>query len=238
VLEAGYRPADLSVKIDSSTSPISPANGVDPSQPQTTLQMPSPAVVQIVRDVWWLTKRHTNVYLVADTSGSMEGDKLARAREGLLAFLEQIKGDSERVGLVAFSSSVYNVLELNELRVNRAQLTTTINGLAAGGDTALLDAVAQAYGRLQTLRDTQRINAIVVMTDGKENNSYITLSQLVNQIKRGNQSGVPVIIFCIAYGNDADMNTLQQIASASGGQVRAGDLETIRGLYQILSTYF
>lgn len=238
VLEAGYRPADLSVKIDTPTSPISRLNGADPTQPQTTLQVPGPGVVQIVRDVWWLTKRHTNIYLVADTSGSMEGDKLARAQEALLAFLEQIKGDSERVGLIAFSSSVYRVLELDELRVNRTRLVGTIRGLQARGDTALLDAVSEAYSRLQYLRDTQRINAILVMTDGKENNSSIPLYQLVDQIQKGNRAGVPVIIFCIAYGDDADMYTLQQIASASGGQVRTGDVETIRGLYKLLSTYF
>ncbi len=49
---------------------------------------------------------------------------------------------------------------------------------------------------------------------------------------------MPVVIFCIAYGSDADMGTLQAIATASGGQVRTGDPETIRNLYKILSTYF
>jgi len=31
---------------------------------------------------------------------------------------------------------------------------------------------------------------------------------------------------------------LRQIAEPTGGQVRSGDLETIRDLYKILSTYF
>jgi Ca-activated chloride channel homolog len=238
VLEAGYRPADLSISLQSATSPINAANGVNPDEPQTTLQMPAPSVVEIVRDVWWLTKRHTNVYLVVDTSGSMHGTKLARVQEALQAFLEQIKGDAERVGLVAFSSTVYRVDELDELRYSRAGLLSTIGGLVSDGDTALLDAVSEAYGRLQNLDDRERINAIVVMTDGKENNSQITLSRLERQIREGNQIGLPVVIFCIAYGDDADMYTLEKIASASGGQVRVGDLETIRGLYKILSTYF
>jgi Ca-activated chloride channel family protein len=238
VLEAGYRPADLSIPIDGPDSPINAANGADPAQPQTTLQIPSPSVVQVVRDVWWLTKRHTNVYLVVDTSGSMAGQKLAQTQEALLTFIEQIKGDTERVGLVTFASSVYGVEELDELGVNRNRLLSVVGGLDAGGDTALLDAVAEAYDRLQHLGDTERINAIVVMTDGQENNSYTSLNQLVRRIDAGNRSGVPVVIFCIAYGSDADMGTLQQIANASGGQVRTGDVETIRGLYKILSTYF
>ena len=238
VLQAGYRPADLSIPIDGPDSPINAANGADPAQPQTTLQIPGPGVVQVVRDVWWLTKRHTNVYLVVDTSGSMAGDKLAQAKEALLTFIEQIKGDTERVGLISFASSVYAVEDLDELGFNRAQLLTTVGSLEANGDTALLDAVVEAYSRLQYLGDGERINAIVVMTDGLENNSYATLDQVVRQVEEGNRSGLPVVIFCIAYGADADMFTLQSIAEASGGQVRTGDVETIRGLYKILSTYF
>lgn len=238
VLQAGYRPADLSIPVDGPDSPINALNGADPAEPQTTLQMPAPSVVQVVRDVWWLTKRHTNVYLVVDTSGSMLGDKLAQAQEALLVFLEQIKGDTERVGLITFASSVYGVEEMDELGVNRGQLLSAVGGLEASGDTALLDAVNEAYARLQYLNDTQRINAIVVMTDGQENNSYTTLNRLVQHIENGNRTGVPVVIFCIAYGADADLLTLERIAQASGGQVRVGDVETIRGLYKILSTYF
>ncbi len=238
VLEAGYRPADLSIPIDGPDSPINAANGADPAEPQTTLQVPPPSVVQVVRDVWWLTKRHTNVYLVVDTSGSMAGEKLAQTKEALLTFIDQIKGDTERVGLITFASSVYEVEDLDELGVNRTRLLSRVGELDASGDTALLDAVAEAHGRLQYLNDAERINAIVVMTDGRENNSYTTLDHLVRQVEDGNRTGVPVVIFSIAYGSDADMWTLEQISDASGGQVRAGDLETIRGLYKILSTYF
>jgi Ca-activated chloride channel family protein len=238
VLEAGYRPADLAIPVDGPGSPITAANGVDPAEPQTTLQIPSPSVVQVVRDVWWITKRHTNVYLVVDTSGSMAGPKLAQTKEALLAFIEQIKGDTERVGLMTFSSSVYAVEELDQLNFNRARLLATVGELEASGDTALLDAVAEAYDRLQYLGDDERINAIVVMTDGRENNSYTSLDGLVRRLEEGKRTGVPVVVFCIAYGSDADIRTLERIAEASGGQVRTGDLETIRGLYKILSTYF
>jgi Ca-activated chloride channel family protein len=238
VLEAGYRPADLSLPIDGPESPINAANGANPAEPQTTLQIPAPGVVQVVRDVWWLTKRHTNVYLVVDTSGSMAGQKLAQTKEALLTFISQIKGDTERVGLITFASSVYAVEELDQLGVNRAQLLSAVGALDASGDTALLDAVDEAYSRLQYLDDSERINAIVVMTDGRENNSYNSLGELTRYVEESNRTGVPVVIFCIAYGSDADMDTLERIAEASGGQVRTGDVETIRGLYKILSTYF
>lgn len=236
VLESGFRPADLSVSL--ADSPIASSNGVDPSQPQTTLQVPGPAVVDVVQNVWQYTKRKTNVFLVVDTSGSMEGEKLAAAQAALAEFLDQIKGDQERVGLVEFSSTVNNIVELDELGDNRSELEQSIGALQAYGNTALLDGVRTAYVRLQQENDPERINAIVVMTDGRENNSYITLSQLQREIESGNASGVPVVIFAIAFGDDADYDVLRTIAESSGGQVRQGDLNTIRQLYRLLSSYF
>lgn len=236
VLRHGYRPADVSTPLDSPGSPLTLENGVDPSQPATTLQVPSAQVVAVVRDVWWYTKRHTNVYLVVDTSGSMRGEKLEQAKLALQSFLGQIEGDTERVGLIEFATGVDVPVYLDELGNNRAALESAVAGLRAEGDTALLDGVYEAHRRLQELGDTGRINAIVVMTDGQENRSSVSLRRLVRELE--DQDPVPVVVFCIAYGRDADLRTLQAIAEPTGGQVRMGNLETIRDLYQILSTYF
>jgi Ca-activated chloride channel family protein len=236
ILRHGYRPADLSIPLDGPDSPLTGDNGVNPAEPKTALQVPNAGVVRVVRDVWWYTKRHTNVYLVVDTSGSMRGEKLAQAQEALRIFLDQIQGDLERVGMVQFASTANMRIHLDELGNNRAMLQQEIDALQAEGDTALLDGVYAAFQSLQSLGDTERINAIVVMTDGKENNSSMSLRTLVRRLET--ESKVPVVIFCIAYGSDADMQTLRAIAEPTGGQVREGNLETIRDLYKVLSTYF
>jgi Ca-activated chloride channel family protein len=238
VLAAGYRPADPSIPLDAPGSPLTPANGIDPTQPQTALQIPGGSVVQVVRDVWWYTKRHTNVVLVVDTSGSMEGEKIRNVKEALSAFVEQIKGTEEAVGLVEFYSYVDVLVPLQKLAVNRENLLRTIDSLVADGDTALLDAVYESYVALQEMGDAERINAIVVMTDGRENYSNISLGRLADYMRRGNETGVPVVVFAIAYGQDADYGTLRILAEATDGQVYEGTLETIRQLYKILSTYF
>ena len=236
VLRHGYRPANLTTPLNSAGSPLTQENGVDWTQPETTLQVPNASVVKVVRDVWWYTKRHTNVYLVVDTSGSMRGEKLGQAQIALDVFLEQIQGDVERVGLIQFATGVNTVVYLDEVGNNRGALQNAVASLRAEGDTALLDGVYEAYRRLEELGDTERINAIVVMTDGQENNSAISRRRLVGELEE--QSPVPVVVFCIAYGGDADIATLQAIAEPTGGQVREGSLETIRDLYKILSTYF
>jgi Ca-activated chloride channel family protein len=238
VLANGYRPADLSIALDSPGSPLTAANGVNPQEPQTTLQIPSPAVVEVVQNAWYYTKRLANVFLVVDTSGSMRGEKLAAAQEALQTFLDQIVNDRERIGMIEFSDQVNHVVELDELANNRDVLQFDIDNLQAGGNTALLDAVRAAYRRMQREGDPERINAIVAMTDGRENQSAVTLNQLVREINQGNAGGVPVIVFSIAYGDDADYDILTALANASGGQVREGSPETIQQLYKILSSYF
>jgi Ca-activated chloride channel family protein len=236
ILRHGYRPADLSIPLDGPDSPLTADAGVNPAEPKTALQVPNASIVRVVRDVWWYTKRHTNVYLVVDTSGSMRGEKLAQAQEALRIFLDQIQGDLERVGMVQFASAANVRIYLDELGNNRTALEQEIERLQAEGNTALVDGVYEAFQNLEALGDTERINAIVVMTDGKENNSAMSLHTLVQRLQT--ESKVPVVIFCIAYGSDADMETLQAIAEPTGGQVREGNLETIQDLYKVLSTYF
>jgi len=159
-------------------------------------------------------------------------------QQALDIFLGQIRGDLERVGLIEFSSQVRVVEPLGELGQNRERLKGHVAALNAGGKTALLDGVRTGYHDLRQLNDTERINAIVVMTDGRENASRVSLQRLVREIEQGNKEGPPIVIFAIAFGKNADYDVLRALAEASGGQVRKGDLDTIRQLYKILSSYF
>jgi len=238
VLSYGYRPTDLSIRLDGPDSPITPENGADPAQPYTTLQIPSPSVIDVVRNAWQYTKRRTNIYLVVDVSGSMAGEKLEDAQAALRIFVDQIQNAEERVGLIAFSSDVEEPVPLTQLGSGREALHRSIDTLVATGGTALLDGVDLAATKLQDLNDAERINAIVVMTDGQENRSRVNLGALTERLRRTQGTDTPIVVFCIAYGRDADMRTLEEISSAAGGFTRHGDLETIRELYRTLSTYF
>lgn len=238
ILQAGYRPTNLLLRLDGSDSPFKAENGVDPAKPYTTLQIPSPSVISVVKNVWQYTKRKANIYLVADTSGSMAGAKLQDAQEALRLFIAQIEGNQERVGLIAFADAPRELVPLVQLGEGRERLNRAIDSLVANGSTALLDAVDLALTRLQALNDKERINTIVVMTDGRENHSRITVNTLVEKLRRQNRTDLPIVVFCIAYGRDADIQMLEQLSTAGGGFTRRGELETIKQLYKTLSTYF
>lgn len=238
LLTAGYRPADLGIDLGSGDSPFANTDAVDWRQPQTTLQMPAPAVVEVVQNSWYYTKRPTNVYLVVDTSGSMEeGNKLPRTQEALRAFVGQIQGDRDRLGLVEFASGSKNFTPLRPLDENvRNDLLNQIERMEPIGGTALIDAVYNAANDLLAQNDSEAINALVVMTDGQENESVYTLDDLTDLLQRyPNQR---LVIFTIAFGSDADERLLQEIADIGDGQFRRASETDIEELYKIISTYF
>ena len=120
--------------------------------------------------------------------------------------------------------------------MSRQDLIERINRLEADGQTALIDAVWEAYGDLQRTGDTEAINAIVVMTDGKENNSAYDVFDLQRRFEQ--ERAVTVVVFTIAFGGDADEGLLQQIARIGNGQFRRAGETDIEELYKIVSTYF
>jgi len=238
LLNAGYRPADLSIDLGSGESPFANTDAVDWRQPQTTLQMPAPAVVEVVQNSWYYTKRPTNVYLVVDTSGSMaEGNKLERTQEALRAFVNQIKGQRDQVGIVDFASGIKGFTPLRTLDdQTRADLLSQIDAMQADGGTALLDAVYDTTVDLLAKGDSDAINAVVVMTDGQENESRRSLEAIQDLLR--DQSEQRLVIFTVAFGSDADEGLLQALAEIGQGQLRRADETDIEELYRIISTYF
>ena len=88
---------------------------------------------------------------------------------------------------------------------------------------------------MQAQGDPTAINAIVVMTDGIENSSHTPDTTLENDLTHAK---VPVVVFSIAFGSDADTSVMKRLASLTNGQFRQAETFNIEELYKILSTYF
>jgi Ca-activated chloride channel family protein len=230
VLTEGYRPAEVGLSLQAEGSLIKPEYNVDPDQPKTLLKVPSDGVVGSIRELWRLTKKPANIYLVVDVSGSMAGEKLSGAKGALLSFIDQIEGERDKVALVAFSGDASEIQRLRKL--DRERFGASIRGLKAEGGTMLYDAVAYAFDKLQKKGESKRINVIVAMTDGQSQGDMAVLESKLRT------TDFPVLIFTVAYGGDADLDTLQRIAQLGDGRAYPSDPETIGALYQLLSAYF
>lgn len=234
LLEAGFRPVDLAIELMAEPSPFAETGTVDPLSPQTLLPLPPQPVLEIVLDAWRLSMRPVNVILVVDTSESMNGSKLARAKTALQGFVDQIQGDHDRIGLVEFGSGVkqYGALQWLDAE-GRSQVLHMIESMEAGGSTRLIDAVWAAHSELKDLVDSDATYAIVVMTDGRDNDSERRLRALQRDIQ-GAQN--PVSVHTVAFGRDADAGLLEDLARIGNGQFYRADETTIEEIYRQIAT--
>jgi len=97
----------------------------------------------------------------------------------------------------------------------------TLRGLraASNGNTALYDAVLAAYQDSRRNWEPGRINAVVVLTDGKDDNaSDITRDRLLTELGQMQDPRRPLKGIGIGIGPDVDRAELTAIAKATGGQ--------------------
>jgi Ca-activated chloride channel family protein len=241
-LALGFRPANPGVSFR--TEPFTLANGVDPDQPKTTLQVPSPRVLVGVKNAWSVLRKEANIVLVLDVSPSMDDqDKLSNALDGLRIFLEQTR-DVDRVGFVVFDRDAHILVPVDTLANNRSRIMGYIddpNKLPRNDSTAIYDGLAAALDELDRLNDRQHINAVVLLTDGQDNSSSGTNKrQVPNRLRRDRDQLWAVKVFPIAYGSgDAvDTDVLREFATITQTRMVSGDTTDIRKIYDEMSNYF
>ncbi len=232
VLEFGFRPNNPAVAVG---EPISAANGVDPEQPQSELEVPSPEVLVGVLDAWALQRKEAKVLLVLDVSGSMgepvgEGGetKLDLAIKAAVNSLDKFK-DTDEVGLWIFTTDLdqngATYLELvptAAMSENREKLRSTIRAQRPLNGTPLYDVVTKAFLAARDDFDQAKINAVVFLTDGQNDDADISnddaeYDEMIATLSSGSEgvNAQSVRVFTISYGEGADTATLKAIAEAT-----------------------
>jgi Ca-activated chloride channel homolog len=236
IMSYGFRPANPAVQIG---FPFVAENGVDPTQPTTTLDVPSPDVIAAIQQSWSFVKKQADIMLLIDVSGSMGSNgKLDQAKQAALAFLDNME-PTNRVGLTIFSDDIQTVVPLGNFESVQSQLRSQISALQPLGGTELYGAVQNIVGKMNEDTETNRIRAVVLLSDGADTGSKgFTLNNAVQAIQGSRDSLNPVIFIPVAYGADADINALGSLARASATKVQSGDPSSILGVLQVISSYF
>lgn len=115
--------------------------------------------------------------LVVDISNSVM-DRFKFEQTAAVKFLEKVVTD---VNDLAFVVAVNNsVLMVQDFTSERDLTAHAINQLAAGGGTALWDAVNYATEKLASRAETQPVaRVLVVISDGEDNSSSTTLKEVI-----------------------------------------------------------
>jgi Ca-activated chloride channel family protein len=166
-----------------------------------------------------------------------DNGKIGAAKQGLLEFAGLL-GNNDGLGLTTFSDDITVQTPVQQLGPNRQNIISQMNAIEAGGNTRLYDAIDGQVKALSTLQ-SKHIKVVVVLTDGMDDASNITIGRLINDIKTsGKDAGNGIKVFTIAYGSDADFSDLAKISSATGGQGYTGSIENIRQVYYDISQFF
>jgi len=254
VLTFGFRPGNPAVPLG---APVNAANGVDPAQPQTTLGLPSPAVLVRLVEKWGELRKGARVLLVIDVSGSMGDDagngesKLDLAKRAAIIALDQFKAD-DLVGLRVFSTQIsrqapqdyVDLVPIAPISQNRERLIRQIDSLVPTNGTPLYTAAGASFDDMKKGFDASRINAVLLLTDGQnEDPNNEDLDGLIRKLRSGSEGAAggasTVRLFTIAYGQDSDLPVLKRIAEASSGaSYDAKDPTTINQVFTAVVSNF
>ena len=108
-----------------------------------------------------------NVALVIDKSGSMSGEKIAKAREAAKFAVRRLSRH-DIVSVVAYDSTVRVVVPATRLS-DKETVCRAIDRLESDGQTALFAGVSKGAAELRTFLDRNRVNRVILLSDGLAN---------------------------------------------------------------------
>ncbi len=202
------------------------ADGLLPTEPKTLLSPPAPPVLAQVQALWAQQRKAARVLLVIDTSGSMSQSagsdtKLELAKRAALKALDQFSPRDD-VALWSFSTPqqgaatpYQQLVPFSPISTGKAALRRQISGLVPQGGTALYATTRAAFRLLSASADTSKINAVVLLTDGRNEYPQDTDLPGLERELSPEDTAHAVRVFPIGYGADADLVSLRGIADAA-----------------------
>ncbi len=116
--------------------------------------------------------------IALDTSGSMDGEKMAAAREALNSFLSQLLEPDDEVFLYRFDS---NPVLVEGWTRDKRRLSVELWRIQPRGGTAMYDAVAEAVPLSQSGHNRKK--ALVIISDGNDTSSRTDVPSLKRMIR-------------------------------------------------------
>jgi hypothetical protein len=213
-----------------STMPKLPGMPTGPLKAATDV---SGAAVDQALSTWSAVTVPGRMLAVIDVSGSMaetvptahnatrEQVTIAAAKAGLSLF-----DDQWTLGLWTFSTKLRGNIDyrqlvpIESLANGRAEMLSKLGNIqpVPNGNTGLYDTVLAAYKAVQKNWDPSRVNSVVIMTDGQNDDpGGMTLDHLISQLKSVENPAKPVQVIAIGIGTDVNESELQKITSTTGG---------------------
>ncbi len=154
-----------------------------------------------------------NVSIVLDRSGSMDGEKMARAKEAASIAISMLD-DRDIVSIVTYSDTVSVLVPATRVS-DRNYIQSRIETVFADGSTALFAGVSKGADEVSKFLEQNSVNRVILLSDGLANigpDSPRALGSLGESLKR---SGVSVTTIGLGLGYNEDL--MVQLAQQSDG---------------------
>lgn len=162
-----------------------------------------------------------SVVVLLDKSGSMSGEKLMHAEDGVIAFVRALKKADEAL-IIAFSDSVD---ALGGFGINAPAIERAVKRVEAEGGTRLYDAVIEGARAISTLERKEK-RALLLLSDGADTASVAKLDEAIEAVRL---AGVPVYAIAVEYGEPSRLGS--RPSEALWRQLRSpGEVTPIRRL--------
>lgn len=171
----------------------------------------------------------TAIAVIVDRSGSMEGEKIAKAKSAADGFFSGLT-PSDYSCLVTFESDARTEVGLLQATPgNKIMLQAVAGKVEAGGSTNIGSGLTHGFIQLSAANALTSKTALL-MSDGQHNTG-----ELWPAVKLFEDKDWP--IYTVAYGADADQATLAEIARKTGGTFFPAGLPNIAQVYHKISAH-
>ena len=154
-----------------------------------------------------------NMAIVLDRSGSMAGEKLARAREAAIKAIGLLQS-GDIVSVVTYDSVVNVVVPATKVD-DKQSIYRAIRRITDGGSTALFAGVSKGASEVRKFLDKTRVNRVILLSDGLANVGPSTPSELGQLGSSLGKEGISVTTIGLGLGYNEDLMT--QLAGMSDG---------------------
>ncbi|MCC6174126.1 MAG: VWA domain-containing protein [Chloroflexi bacterium] len=148
------------------------------------------------------------VALAIDSSGSMQGEPIQHARAAVDELIGQMR-PGDRLAILSFGDEVQVLQDFTD---DRAVLQATVAGIVPHGDTRLYDAVFEAAAAVS--RQPLGRRAVVVITDGEDTRSSLTLDDAIGRARDANTP-----VYALGFG-EVLPDPLNRLTAVTGGAYR------------------
>jgi uncharacterized protein YegL len=154
-----------------------------------------------------------DVVFVFDTSGSMSGDKIEKAKAALRFGVESL-AVRDRFNIISFSGEEHLMKSslVEASKQARQEAVSFIDRIRAEGGTNINDALVTALGQFQ---QSERPQMVVFLTDGLPTVGTTDVKEIVKNVAQANRAKVRLFSFGVGY--DVNTNLLDKLSLDNQG---------------------